>query len=176
MSSFACAIPGVMATRVIENRRDRMVTILVAPLMSCSARLPVYVLLTIAFIPADAYLGGWVSLRGLVLLAMSSVGALVAIPAAWLMKKTLFRSETPPFVMELPTYKIPSARVVLHRAYDRGKAFVTRAGTLIFATALVVWFAGYFPGDHRELNARDGRDPDARRTAASRTIRRRPTD
>jgi ferrous iron transport protein B len=153
MSSFACAIPGVMATRVIENRRDRMVTILIAPLMSCSARLPVYVLLTIAFIPADTYLGGWVSLRGLVLLAMSSVGALVAIPAAWLMKKTLFRSETPPFVMELPTYKIPSARVVLHRAYDRAKAFVTRAGTLIFATALVVWFAGYFPGDHRELNA-----------------------
>jgi ferrous iron transport protein B len=153
MSSFACAIPGVMATRVIENRRDRMVTILIAPLMSCSARLPVYVLLTIAFIPDNAYLGGWVSLRGLVLLAMSSVGALVAIPAAWLMKKTLFRSETPPFVMELPTYKIPSARVVLHRAYDRAKAFVTRAGTLIFATALVVWFAGYFPGDHRELNA-----------------------
>jgi ferrous iron transport protein B len=153
MSSFACAIPGVMATRVIENRRDRMVTILIAPLMSCSARLPVYVLLTMAFIPAEAYLGGWISLRGLVLLGMSSVGALVAVPAAWLMKKTIFRSETPPFVMELPTYKIPSARVVLHRAYDRGKAFVTRAGTLIFATAIVVWFLGYFPADHREFNA-----------------------
>ncbi|HUE14739.1 MAG TPA: ferrous iron transport protein B [Planctomycetaceae bacterium] len=152
MSSFACAIPGIMATRVIENRRDRMVTILVAPLMSCSARLPVYVLLIWAFIPADTYLGGWVSLRGLVLLAMSSVGAIVAVPVAWAMKKTLFRSETPPFVMELPTYKIPSLRVVLHRAYDRGKAFVTRAGTLIFATAIVVWFAGYYPADHHELN------------------------
>lgn len=152
MSSFACAIPGVMATRVIENRRDRMVTMLIAPLMSCSARLPVYLLLIGAFIPATTWLGGWVSLQGLVLLAMSSVGALVAIPAAWLMKQTVFRSETPPFVMELPTYKLPSARVVLYRAYDRGRAFVTRAGTLIFATAIVVWFAGYFPGDHRELN------------------------
>jgi ferrous iron transport protein B len=153
MSSFACAIPGVMATRVIENRRDRMVTMLIAPLMSCSARLPVYLLLIGAFIPTTTWLGGWVSLRGLVLLAMSSVGALVAIPTAWLMKKTIFHSETPPFVMELPTYKIPSSRVVLYRAYDRGRAFVTRAGTLIFATAIVVWFAGYFPGDHRELNS-----------------------
>jgi ferrous iron transport protein B len=153
MSSFACAIPGVMATRVIENRRDRMVTMLIAPLMSCSARLPVYLLLIGAFIPATTYVGSWVSLQGLVLLAMSSVGAVVAIPVAWAMKKTIFRSETPPFVMELPTYKIPSLRVVLHRAYERGKAFVTRAGTLIFATAIVVWFAGYFPADHRELNA-----------------------
>ena len=153
MSSFACAIPGVMATRVIENRRDRMVTILIAPLMSCSARLPVYLLLIWAFVPALTYWGGWVSLQGLVLLAMSSVGALVAVPCAWLLKKTFFRGETPPFVMELPSYKIPSPRVVLHRAYDRGKAFVTRAGTLIFATSIVVWAAGYFPGDHSERDA-----------------------
>jgi ferrous iron transport protein B len=153
MSSFACAIPGVMATRVIENRRDRMVTLLVAPLMSCSARLPVYLLLIGAFIPATRYAGGWVSLQALVLLAMSSLGALVAVPAAWLMKKTIFRGETPPFVMELPSYKVPSLRVVLHRAYERGKAFVTRAGTLIFATSILVWAAGYFPGDHRELDA-----------------------
>ncbi len=153
MSSFACAIPGVMATRVIENRRDRMVTILIAPLMSCSARLPVYLLLIWAFVPALTYWGGWVSLQGLVLFAMSSVGALVAVPCAWLLKKTFFRGETPPFVMELPSYKVPSPRVVLHRAYDRGKAFVTRAGTLIFATSIVVWAAGYFPADHRERDA-----------------------
>jgi ferrous iron transport protein B len=153
MSSFACAIPGVMATRVIENRRDRMVTILIAPLMSCSARLPVYLLLIWAFVPAATYLGGWVSLQGLVLLAMSSVGALVAVPCAWLLKKTFFRGETPPFVMELPSYKVPSPRVVLHRAYDRGKAFVTRAGTLIFATSIVVWAAGYFPASHAERDA-----------------------
>jgi ferrous iron transport protein B len=153
MSSFACAIPGVMATRVIENRRDRMVTILIAPLMSCSARLPVYLLLIWAFVPAVTYLGGWVSLQGLVLLAMSSLGAIVAVPCAWLLKKTFFRGETPPFVMELPSYKLPSPRVVLHRAYDRGKAFVTRAGTLIFATSIVVWAAGYFPADHSERDA-----------------------
>jgi ferrous iron transport protein B len=153
MSSFACAIPGVMATRVIENRRDRMVTILIAPLMSCSARLPVYLLLIWAFVPAATYLGGWVSLQGLVLLAMSSVGALVAVPCAWLLKKTFFRGETPPFVMELPSYKVPSPRVVLHRACDRGKAFVTRAGTLIFATSIVVWAAGYFPASHTEQDA-----------------------
>jgi ferrous iron transport protein B len=152
MSSFACAIPGVMATRVIENRRDRMVTILVAPLMSCSARLPVYVLLISAFVPATTYLGGWVGLQAIVLLAMSSLGLVVAIPVAWLLKKTWFKGETPPFVMELPSYKWPSLRIVLHRAYDRGKAFVTRAGTLIFATAILVWAAGYFPGDHRELD------------------------
>jgi ferrous iron transport protein B len=153
MSSFACAIPGVMATRVIENRRDRMVTILIAPLMSCSARLPVYLLLIWAFVPAVTYLGGWVSLQALVLFAMSSLGALVAVPCAWLLKKTFFRGETPPFVMELPSYKLPSPRVVLHRAYDRGKAFVTRAGTLIFATSIAVWAAGYFPADHTERDA-----------------------
>ena len=149
MSSFACAIPGVMATRVIENRRDRMVTILVAPLMSCSARLPVYLLLIAAFIPADGL--GWAAgsrLQGLVLFAMTSLGAVVAIPVAWILKKTFFKGETPPFVMELPSYKWPSPRIVLHRVYDRAKAFVMRAGTLIFATTILVWAAGYFPENH----------------------------
>ncbi|MCH7688382.1 MAG: ferrous iron transport protein B, partial [Planctomycetes bacterium] len=151
MSSFACAIPGVMATRVIENRRDRMVTILVAPLMSCSARLPVYLLLIGAFIPATQFWGGWVTLPGVVLFSMSALGALVAIPVAWILKKTFFRGETPPFVMELPSYKWPSPRIVLYRVYDRSRAFVIRAGTLIFATTILVWGAGYFPGDHSTL-------------------------
>lgn len=148
MSSFACAIPGVMATRVIENRRDRMVTILVAPLMSCSARLPVYVLLIALFIPASQTLQ-----RGLVMFAMYSLGVIVAIGVAWALKKTFFKGETPAFVMELPSYKWPSPRIVFHRVYDRSKAFVVRAGTLIFATTVVVWACGYFPGDHSELNA-----------------------
>lgn len=147
MSSFACAIPGVMATRVIENRRDRMVTILVAPLMSCSARLPVYVLLIALFVPADEPMK-----RGLVLFAMYALGIVVAIPVAWILKKTFFKGETPPFVMELPSYKWPSPRIVLVRVYDRAQAFVTRAGTLIFATTVVVWAAAYFPGDHREAD------------------------
>ena len=165
MSSFACAIPGVMATRVIENRRDRMVTILIAPLMSCSARLPVYLILIAAFIPATTYLGGLVGLQGLVLFAMSSLGALVAIPVAWILTKTFFKGETPPFVMELPSYKWPSARIVFSRVYDRGKAFVTRAGTLIFATTIVIWALGYFPEDHTEDHALESQIEDIQRQA-----------
>lgn len=151
MSSFACAVPGVMAARVIENPRDRLVTILVAPLMSCSARLPVYLLLIGAFIPQTAVLGGTVSLRGLVLFAMSSLGAVIAIPIAWTFRRTLLKGDQTPFVLELPEYKLPSARVVLNRVYDRSKAFVVRAGTLILASSVLVWAAGYFPGDRSEL-------------------------
>ena len=145
MSSFACAIPGVMATRTIENHRDRMVTMLVAPLMSCSARLPVYVLLIALFIPENDPVR-----RGLVLFAMYSLGVLIAAPVAWILRKTFFKGETPPFVMELPSYKLPSPRIVFDRVYDRSRAFLVRAGTLIFATSVLVWAAGYFPGDHTE--------------------------
>lgn len=150
MSSFACAIPGIMATRTIENRRDRMVTILVAPLMSCSARLPVYMLMTNAFFPDIAWAGGWIKLHGLILFAMTFFGATVAIPIAWLLKKTLFRGETPPFVMELPSYKWPSLHIVFLRVYDRAKSFVARAGTLILATSILIWAACYFPGNHAQ--------------------------
>ena len=148
MSSFACAIPGIMATRTIENRRDRMVTILVAPLMSCSARAPVYALMIAAFFPSVAWAGGWITLHGVMMFVMTFFGAAVAIPVAWLFKKTLFKGETPPFVMELPSYKWPSPRIVAHRVYDRARAFVLRAGSLIFATSILVWAASYFPGDH----------------------------
>lgn len=148
MSSFACAIPGIMATRTIENRRDRFVTILVAPLMSCSARAPVYLLMVAAFIPPIAWAGGWIKLHGLVLFLMTALGALVAIPVAWLLKQTYFRGETPPFVMELPSYKWPSPRIVLMRVVDRAWAFVSNAGTLIFATSIIIWALGYFPTDH----------------------------
>ncbi len=145
LSSFACAVPGIMATRTIENRRDRIVTILVAPLMSCSARLPIYTILIAAFIPAHRYAGGWMNLQGLTLFAMHLVGVLVAIPIVWLLKRTMFRSATPAFVMELPTYKMPSLKLVAYRAYDRGKAFVRRAGTIIFAMTIMVWALSYFP-------------------------------
>lgn len=148
MSSFACAIPGIMATRTIENRRDRMVTILVAPLMSCSARFPVYTLMIVAFIPNIKWLSGWISLHGILFFGMTFLGAAIAIPIAWLFKKTLFRGETPPFVMELPGYKWPSPHIVLNRVYDRARAFVARAGTLIFATSILIWAASYFPSDH----------------------------
>jgi ferrous iron transport protein B len=145
LSSFACAIPGVMATRVIENRRDRFATILVAPLMSCSARLPVYTIMIAAFIPARTWLGGWIGLQGFILFGMYMVGIVVAIPVAWILKKTLLKGETPPFVMEIPPYKVPDWRTVSLRMYDRGRAFLVRAGTIIFAVAILVWGLAYFP-------------------------------
>lgn len=148
MSSFACAVPGVMATRVIESRRDRLTTIMVAPLMSCSARLPVYLLLIGAFVPATTYLGGWMSLPALVLMSMYLVGVVVAVPVAWILKKTLLRGDAAPFVLELPEYKVPSLRVVFSRVWEASYAFVVRAGTLIFAASILIWFAGYWPGDH----------------------------
>lgn len=152
MSSFACAIPGVMATRTIENTRDRMVTILIAPLMSCSARLPVYLLMISAFVPERLVTlpGGfnWNWLHGLVLFGMMSLGALVAIPVAWLLRKTYFKGETPPFVLELPNYKWPSPRIVFSRVWSAASSFLTRAGTLILATSILIWAASYFPGNH----------------------------
>jgi len=153
MSSFACAVPGVMATRVIDDRRDRFVTILIAPLMSCSARLPVYVLMIGAFIPDTGLLGGWLPLRAVVLFAMSTLGLVVAVPVALILRRTLLRGEPSPFLLELPDYHLPSMRVVLLRVWESGMSFVVRAGTLIFATSVLVWAAGSFPGDHAQQYA-----------------------
>ena len=145
LSSFACAVPGVMATRAIENRRDRLVTILIAPLMSCSARLQVYSLLIAAFIPDRRYLGGWVRLQGITLLAMYLLGVVVAVVVALVLRRTLLRGQTPSFVMELPSYRLPSLRSVAARVGESGWSFVQQAGTLIVAVAVVVWAAAYFP-------------------------------
>jgi len=145
LSSFACAIPGVMATRVIEDRRDRLTTILIAPLMSCSARLPVYVLLIGAFIPKRTYLGGWLQLQGLTMVAMYLVGVVVAAAVALVLKRTFLRSATPIFLMELPAYQWPSPLVVLRRMVDRGWDFLSNAGTIIFAVSIVMWGLLYYP-------------------------------
>lgn len=147
LSSFACAIPGVMATRTIENRRDRFITMLVAPLMSCSARLPVYTLLIAAFIPDQTWAGGWIGLQGLTLFSMYALGVVVAIVVALVLRTTLFRGETTPFLLELPSFKFPSLKVVVLRMVDRGMAFVKRAGTLILAVTVLVWAAASFPVD-----------------------------
>jgi ferrous iron transport protein B len=144
----ACAVPGIMATRVIENRRDRLATILVAPLMSCSARLPVYTLLIGAFLPVrgeehpDGY-AFWVP--GFTMFCMYAVGLVTAPLVALLLKRTLLRGETPVFVMEMPLYKWPALRTVLTRVKDAGWAFLRRAGTLILAAMIVVWALLYFP-------------------------------
>jgi ferrous iron transport protein B len=145
LSSFACAIPGIMAARVIENRRDRLITILVAPLMSCSARVPVYILMISAILPAKSFFLGLLSMQALVMTAMYLLGIVVAAVVALLLRRTLLKGATPPFVMELPAYKIPSARVVLWRAGQRGWDFVQRAGTLILAASVLVWAVGYYP-------------------------------
>jgi ferrous iron transport protein B len=141
LSSVACAVPGIMATRVIENRRDRMATILVAPLMSCSARLPVYTLLIGAFL-TDGF-GWWVP--GVAMFGLYTIGLVTAPLVAWLLKSTLLRGETPVFLMEMPVYKWPSVHTVLRRVVDSGWTFLRRAGSLIFASMILVWALLYFP-------------------------------
>ena len=144
LSSFACAIPGVMATRTINDPKDRIATMLVAPLMSCSARLPVYAIFIGAFIPARDVWGG-IGLQGLTLFALYCVGIVVAIPIAWILKKTLLRGQPTPFLLELPSYKIPDVGTVGMRIYQSARHFLERAGTLILAATIVMWALAYFP-------------------------------
>ncbi len=147
LSSFACTVPGIMATRVIENERDRLTTILVAPLLTCSARLPIYALLIAAFIPAESVLGGLLNLQGLTLAGLYVLGILAAVLCAMVLKRTILRGQTPPFLMELPSYKWPSPRTVLFRMAERGWVFLRCAGTLILAVSILVWAALYYPHD-----------------------------
>jgi ferrous iron transport protein B len=145
LSSFACAVPGIMATRVIPDRRDRLATILAAPFMTCSARLPVYALLIGAFVPARHLLGGVVNLQGLVLLGLYMLGILGGVLTALLLKRTVLSGPTPTFMIELPPYRLPSWRSMLLKLFDRGRIFLQRAGTLIFSVAILVWALAYFP-------------------------------
>jgi ferrous iron transport protein B len=156
LSSFACAIPGIMATRTIESRKDRLVTILVAPLMSCSARLPVYTLLIAACIPRKRVLGIF-TLSGLTMLSMYMMGIIVALLMAWLFKKTLLKGETPMLIMELPPYKRPLAKVVLRHMWDRSGLFLKRAGTVILGINILLWFLASYPKtDVKSLNRSNG--------------------
>ena len=138
LSSFACAIPGIMATRVIENDRDRLTTILVAPLLTCSARLPIYALLIAAFIPPQTYLAGLVSLQGLTLAGLYALGIVAAVAVALLLKRTILRGQTPPFLLELPSYKWPSPKNVFFRMAERASIFLRCAGTLILAISVIL--------------------------------------
>ena len=143
LSSYACAIPGVMAARALEDPRARLTTILVAPLMSCSARLPVYVLLIGAFI--EPVYGAAVA--GLVLFAMHFVGAAVAMPLAWLVNRVIFGAKPLPFILEMPDYKVPLVRNLALRMWERGREFLVRAGTVILAFSVIIWALLYFPHD-----------------------------
>ncbi|HCU25667.1 MAG TPA: ferrous iron transport protein B, partial [Deltaproteobacteria bacterium] len=144
LSSFACAIPGIMAARTIENPRDRLTTILIAPLMACSARLPVYTLLISAFIPNRPVWGPF-RLQGLVMLGLYLLGLLFALLAAWVFKKTVFRGTKPAFLLELPTYKWPNFRNVCIGMWERARVFLRRAGTVILGVAIVIWFLSSYP-------------------------------
>jgi ferrous iron transport protein B len=161
LSSFACAVPGIMSTRSIDNQRDRIATILIAPLMSCSARLPVYVLFIAAFIPAHTVWGVF-GLQGLTLFTMYLIGLVFAPPIAFLLKRTVLKGEAAPFLLELPPFQLPAWRVVLFRMYDRSLAFLKRAGTIILATTILVWALSYYPN-----NARVAEEFQARRATTS---------
>ncbi len=145
LSSFACAVPGIMGTRVIPDSRDRIATIMAAPFMTCSARLPVYALLIAAFIPPHKYLGGWINLHGLILLAFYLLGMVAGVLTAYLLSRTFLRGPAPTFLLELPPYRIPNIRSMSIKLYGRAKIFLKRAGTVIFSIAIVIWFLASFP-------------------------------
>ena len=145
LSSFACAVPGILSTRVIPEERDRLATILAAPFMTCSARLPVYALLIGAFVPQAYFLGGLLNLQGLVLFGLYLLGIAGGVLTAWLLKRTLLAGPTPNFLIELPPYRLPNLRSVLLKLLDRGRLFLKRAGTVIFTVAVLVWALAYFP-------------------------------
>jgi ferrous iron transport protein B len=145
LSSFACAIPGIMATRVIGDRRDRLTTIMVAPLMTCSARIPVYTLIISAFIP-DQQVWGWVGLQGLVMFGLYAIGIFSALAVSFVSNHFVWREHpTPPFMLELPDYKLPRVRSVAIGLFMRAKIFLVRAGTTIFSMMVLIWFLASFP-------------------------------
>jgi ferrous iron transport protein B len=145
LSSFACAIPGIMATRVIDNRRDRLTTILIAPLMTCSARIPVYTLIISAFIP-ETEVWGLFNLRGLVMFGLYAAGIFSALAVSFLVKFFMWRDYQPaPFMLELPDYKMPRPRSIAIGVYTRAKMFLQRAGTTIFSMMVLIWFLASFP-------------------------------
>jgi ferrous iron transport protein B len=144
LSSFACAIPGIMSTRVIDQKRDRLTTILVAPLMTCSARIPVYTLIIGAFIPNKTY-WGWISLQGLVMLGLYIAGAVSALAVAFVVRKIFWRGAAEPFIMELPAYKLPDAKNVARNVILRAEIFLKRAGTTILSMMVLIWFLSTVP-------------------------------
>ena len=153
LSSFACAIPGIMAARTIENPRDRLLTILVAPLMSCSARLPVYLLLCGAFVPNVAVGVSWLRLPALVLAGMYALGVAVAALVALVLSRTIFRGPPQPFVMELPGWRWPRWTVVLERVREAVWSFLQNAGTLIVAVSIVIWALSSYPRNESAVDA-----------------------
>ncbi|HYL36556.1 MAG TPA: ferrous iron transporter B [Bryobacteraceae bacterium] len=145
LSAYACAVPAIMATRTIESKRDRLATILIAPLMTCSARLPVYTLIIAAFIPEHRLLGPLLGTQAGALLGLYVLGFVAAVGTARLLKSSVLKSERTPFVLEMPPYRMPTLRSLGLRLYDRSKIFLRRAGTVILVVAVVLWVMLHLP-------------------------------
>jgi len=148
LSAYACAVPAIMATRTIENKRDRLATILVTPFMTCSARLPVYMLLIAAFVPNIAYLHGFLGLQTLVMLGLYLAGFVAALVTARLLKSSILKSSETPFILELPQYRMPTLRSLALRLLDRARVFLRNAGRVILGVTLVLWVLAHLPVMH----------------------------
>jgi ferrous iron transport protein B len=148
LSAYACAVPAIMATRTIESKRDRIATILIAPFMTCSARLPVYTMVIAAFLPARPLLGVFLGTRAAAMLGLYVLGFLMAVLTARLLKSTILKSKDAPFILEMPPYRWPVPASLALRVVDRGKAFLYRAGTVIMLVSLLLWAATNFPMHH----------------------------
>ena len=144
MSGYACAIPGIISTRTIDSWKERLITILILPLISCSARLPVYVLMIGTFIP-EIYLFDFIGLQGFVMVVMYFLGTITAFILAKVFSRFLSESSNPSFIMELPSYRIPIIRSVLRQVYTRGKLFLVDAGKIIMLISIILWFLVSFP-------------------------------
>jgi ferrous iron transport protein B len=145
LSAYACAVPAIMATRTIENKRERLATIMVAPFMTCSARLPIYTLIIAAFIPNQRFLGGIIGLRATVMLSLYALGFLAALITAKLLNSRVMKASTAPFILELPQYRWPTLQSLSLRLYDRGTLFLKKAGTIILACTFTVWVLSVLP-------------------------------
>ena len=145
LSAYACAVPAIMATRTIENKRDRFATILVTPFMTCSARLPVYMLLIAAFIPNMVFLHGFLGLRTIVMLGLYLAGFVAAMTTAHLLKSSILKSSEAPFILELPQYRMPTIRSLAMRLVDRARVFLRQAGTVILCVTLALWLLAHIP-------------------------------
>jgi ferrous iron transport protein B len=148
LSAYACAVPAIMATRTIENKRDRIATILIAPFMTCSARLPVYTMVIAAFLPNRPLLGPFLGTRAVAMLGLYVLGFLMAVVTARLLKSTVLKSKDAPFILEMPPYRWPTLTSLALRLVDRSKAFLYRAGTVIMLVSLLLWAATNFPMHH----------------------------
>lgn len=151
LSAYACAVPAVMSTRVIENKRDRMATIMIAPLMTCSARLPVYTLVIAAFVPNTYLVKGVLSLPTVTMLLLYILGFVAAVVMARILKSTVLKSKRSVFILEMPPYRWPTFQSLGLRVYDRGKVFLHRAGTVILAVTIGLWILAHLPLSHGKM-------------------------